>query len=662
MEEEALSATLSCTTVAMEQVKHFSHEHLLSLVQFQTTDHSISNENSDKEDEDKDDIVVADRHVGKCKMCEEEIYSFHLCYYSCKDCDYSLHKLCTQLPTTQQNHPLHPGHNLTLSKGFQLSDPDFKFVKKVDSEWKCNICSITRKNFYNYHCYICKYTMDIICATMSEQKMDHPSHHHQLQRYFSRMISLCYACDEDHSGSFYHCTTCSWFRIHLDCALLPPKLLIQQSTKDSFNHPHLLTLAYSFPYIELKAKFFSRCRVCNAGFLFHNKWHYRCNKCRYYVHVDCATSRREAFLSSILMPAGLGKTYKNFKDEDHPNLIHYPFPDEDLNILKHHFINKGELLIKGKIDGQMFSHPHPLILLENGSVSFHDPMKKEELLCNGCVRPITTLPFYKCSQHDCGFVLHEWCTRLPSEIQHHHDHPKLKLVLRPKVPRKFFGVFRCELCKLPSNGFAYGCEQCKYYVDVHCAFIPDVITHEAHPNHLLLRCKSSADQSKRACKACKCYMGKQLGFHCPACDFYLHIRCALLLPRTIKHKYDKHPLSLRYYPAENHSSEYFCEICEDEFNPTWWFYHCSTCSTSMHTACAPLKLHCEQSTTFKFKNIRVFPYINVKFGGTHEISIHPHPVTFVQGINDDGQCIECDEPLQYFMIFKCFQCKFALHS
>ncbi|KAI3760734.1 hypothetical protein L1987_51133 [Smallanthus sonchifolius] len=485
--------------LAMEKVKHFSHEHLLSLVQFQTTDHSISNENSDKEDEDKDDIVEADRHVGKCKMCEEEIYSFHLCYYSCKDCDYSLHKLCAQLPTTQQNHPLHPGHNLTMSKGFQLQEPDISLRENdVNTEWKCEICKVWRKKFYNYHCYICKYTMDIICATMSEQKMDHP----------------------------------------------------------------------------------------------------------------------------------------------------------------------GELLIKGKIDGQMFSHPHPLILLEtllNESVSLHDPMKKEELLCDGCVRPITTLPFYKCSQHDCGFVLHEWCTRLPSEIQHHHDHPQHKFVLLPKVPRKFFGVFRCELCKLPSNGFAYGCKRCEYYVDVHCAFIADVITHEAHPNHLMLRCKSSADQSRRACKACNYYMGIQLGFHCPTCDFYLHIRCALLLPRTIKHKYDKHPLSLRYYPAENHSSEYFCEICEDEFNPEWWFYHCSTCATSMHTACAPLKLHCEQSTTFKYKNIRVFRYINVKFGGTHEISNHPHPVTFVQGINDDGQCIECDEPLQYKMIFKCFKCKFALH-
>ncbi|KAI3760661.1 hypothetical protein L1987_51059 [Smallanthus sonchifolius] len=539
----------------MEQLKHFTHEHLLSLVQLQP-DHN--NEKSDKEDEDedeykdKDDIVVEDRYVGKCKMCEEEIFSFHLSYYSCKDCNYSLHKYCAQLPTTQQNHPLHPGHSLTV----------FKFIRTTYSEWACDICKNPRKMFYNYHCYICKFTMDIICATMSEHKMDHPSHPHQLQRSRSWMISFCYACGNKHSGTFYNCSTCSWFWIHLECALLPAKLLIHQSTNGSFSHSHLLTLSYSFPYIERKAMFFPCCRVCDDGFKYYN-WHLGCNKCRYYVHVDCATSTRDAFVSSILMPAGLGKTYKNFKDDDHPNLTRYPFPDESVNlVLMHLFINKGDLLIKGKIDGQLFSHPHPLILLENGSLSLHDPMKKVELLCGGCVRPITSLPFYKCSEHDCGFVLYEWCTRLPSEIQNHYDHPEHPLVLLPKIPGNLLNVFKRQVCNLRSNGFAYGCEECEYYVDIHCAFIPDVITHEAHPNHLLLRCNSSADQSKRFCKACNQYI--QLGFHCPTCDFYLHIRCVLLLPRTIKHKYDKHPLSLRYYPVENHSSEYFCEICEDE--------------------------------------------------------------------------------------------------
>ncbi|KAI7731813.1 hypothetical protein M8C21_011336 [Ambrosia artemisiifolia] len=599
--------------------------------------------------------MVEEPLVGKCEMCKEEIYSFHQSYYSCKDCDYSLHKFCAEMPTTQQNHPFHPGHNLTLSQKFQRHDPDVKFKETSDSSWYCQVCKIKRTMFYNYHCYICKFDMDIVCATMSQQKMNHPSHPHQLQRDLNWMTSHCYACEEKHSGVFYHCTTCLWFRIHLDCALLPAKLLIQKSTNGSFSHLHLLTLYYSpFPYIEQKAKFFPSCRVCDRSFVSsRNRWYYGCHKCRYYIHVRCATSR----------PGRLDRTYKNFEDHDHPNLIHCPFPDESANLLTHQFVNKGELVLNEMIDGQLFSHQHPLILVKtllNESVSLNDPMKRVELLCDGCVRPITALPFYKCSQHNCGFVLHEWCTRLPSEILDHPDHPEHKLVLLPKMPENLLGTFRCAVCRLSCNGFAYGCIECKYYVDINCGFIPDAITHEAHPNHLLLRFKASPHQPKQGCKACDSYIEAPLRFHCPTCDFSLHTECALSIPRTIRHKFDKHPLSLRYYPVENYSSDYFCEICEDVLNPREWFYHCNMCAWSIHTECAPVKLECERFTSSEF-NRSIFAYYNVKFGGRYKMRDHPHLVTFVQGIKDDGQCIVCHEQLQYERIFKCFECKFALH-
>ncbi|XP_076902471.1 uncharacterized protein LOC143557238 [Bidens hawaiensis] len=290
-------------------------------------------------------------------------------------------------------------------------------------------------------------------------------------------------------------------------------------------------------------------------------------------------------------------------------------------------------------------------------------MKSVELICNGCVRPITNVPFYKCSQHNCDFVLHEWCTRLPSQIQNYHDHPEHTLVLLPKIPRDskgvLIGVFTCSNCLLFCNGFAYGCRQCKYFVNINCGFIPEVITHETHPNHILLRFKASSPYTN-ICKGCWGRI-KGAGFHCATCDFYLHTSCALLLPTTIRHKYDKHALSLRYYPAENHSGEYFCEICEDEFGPNLWFYHCSMCASSMHTACAPVKLQCDQlSTYFRIKSA-IFGYFNVKFGERYKIEEHPHPVTFVQGIKDDEQCNFCHKELQYHMIFKCFRCKVASH-
>ena len=134
------------------------------------------------------------------------------------------------------------------------------------------------------------------------------------------------------------------------------------------------------------------------------------------------------------------------------------------------------------------------------SLPCHDPMKRIELLCNGCVRPIMDVPFYKCSSQDqsCDFVLHEWCTRLPAELPNHPGHTHT-LTFLPKVLENTFGIFKCKICTLICNGFAYGCTKCEYYIDVNCGFIPDEITHEAHPDHILSRCKG--EMKKQACVA-----------------------------------------------------------------------------------------------------------------------------------------------------------------
>ncbi|KAK9060599.1 hypothetical protein SSX86_021305 [Deinandra increscens subsp. villosa] len=627
----------------------FIHDHPLSLVHLYRDN---KYENSDKEDEDEhedeEEFVEEGHHGGQCDMCKERIWSFHLCYYNCKSCDYSLHKFCAELPRTHENHPLDPGHRL-------------EFRPPSSYERKCFVCNLEFKDVAFYYCEVCNEYMDIICATVSEHKVSHPSHPHQLVQMFGPIVSNCRACGGKHEGVFFQCITCHMFRISVDCALLPTKLLIQKHTYATFTHSHPLTLAYSFPYLDRKARYFPLCRVCAKGFHSNSHlWIYKCDKCRYYVHVGCATSKTP----------GSGKTFKNFKEDEHSNLLHCPFDDEGDNLLKRHMCNQKEFVGK-QHDGEMLnhsSHQHPLILfdkqtsVDKKSISLHDPMKRTQLLCDGCVKPIMTVPFYKCSRYvdeQCCFVLHEWCTKLPTEVKDYVGHREHSLFLLPKVPSKFFGVFECDICRLQSNGFAYGCAKCEYYVDINCAFIPEEITHDAHPNHLLYKVNYlSHDLSNRFCKACR-WSIRGWGFHCPTCDFYFHVGCVLLLPRVIKHKCDKHPLSLRYEPAENHITEYFCEICEDEFNPWVWFYHCTTCAQSMHTDCAPLILQCEQATHVTYHET-VYRFLNVKFGGTIKIKGHPHRLTFVQGLESDGRCIRCRWLLQYKMIFKCLECDFAL--
>ncbi|KAF5819652.1 putative chromatin regulator PHD family [Helianthus annuus] len=320
------------------------------------------------------------------------------------------------------------------------------------------------------------------------------------------------------------------------------------------------------------------------------------------------------------------------------------------------------------------NHQHELILVDTGSIGStsskindmimcHNPMKKIELLCNGCVRPIMEMPFYKCrakEDENCNFALHEWCTRLPTKVDNHPAHPQHPLLLMTNIPN-MFNIFHCFVCHLPCNGFAYGCVECGFYVDVTCGFMPERITHESHPNHLL---SITEDQPPSAwCLMCHIptISNHILSFSCSFCDVYIHPWCALFLPKTIRHPYDKHPMHISYLPIENHKSEYFCEICEEPLNPHNCFYHCDVCSQSVHPDCAPLILQCETETYSSYYYKGIYLFLNMKFGSIHMTDGHPHPLTFAQGIASDGDCSECGWRLQFKMILRCSECEFAVH-
>ncbi|XP_071719388.1 uncharacterized protein [Rutidosis leptorrhynchoides] len=421
--------------------------------------------------------------------------------------------------------------------------------------------------------------------------------------------------------------------------------------------------------LNVKGEFRCICgRVCGVNFNRdhnHNLWIYKCEKCRYFVHLDCATSRREPFMS-IVSFLGPEKQVKNYQDSDHPNLIHLPFPDQSYSIPRH--------ILEKQIGSKIFgsdkaillkhdSHEHPLILVDNNdeitpsstsskiySISCHDPMKRVELLCNGCSRPIMSPPFYKCEKQHCNFVLHEWCTRLPNEIKNHPRHNHHTLILITRSPT-FLNVFDCSTCMLSSNGFSYTCIECEFMIDVNCGLLPDKITHDAHPNHLLSLVTLALGYF--SCQNCT-YSIYGESFSCSVCDFDLHPKCAYLFPRSIRHKIDKHPLDLSYVPIENHKSDYFCEICENVLNPQGWFYHCHTCVQSIHTECAFVIHEYEKATN------DVNLDLNIKFGGTHMLGCHPHPLSFVRGIRSDGKCKECGRTLIGKMILKCGLCNYAI--
>ncbi|XP_076920271.1 uncharacterized protein LOC143581336 [Bidens hawaiensis] len=556
-------------------------------------------------------------------------------------------------PTTLE-YSSHP-HPLTLRK------PDFR--------WFCSYCQTyheSAKVCYRCPSNICGFNICMKSAVgLDIRRIYHPSHRHPLVSPLSTpILCKCKACGIEHKGVFFLCTMCADFAIHTDCIKLPKSLLIQ-TTNDNFHHTHPLTLSYSFPMEDQITKYYPSCRVCGANLSYSEElWIYKCEKCIYYIHVRCAKSKQKPLVF-----------IKNFVDADYPHLLHLPFPDETYSISRHLFSKET----RTPTDEVSITHQHDLVLVDteyidrlggptspkiNPLIMCHNPMKKIQLLCNGCLRPITEMPFYKCGANEdesCNFVIHEWCTRQPTKVDNHPFHPQHTLVLMLNIPHAFFNIFKGDVCDLDCNGYAYGCPKCEYYVDVSCSFIPEKITHKSHPNHLL-----SIVEKDRAgsviCLIChrRYYLKQEHGFSCNICDVYMHLNCAMMLPETIWHPYDKHPMHLSYLPIENHKSEYFCEICEYNLNPHNGFYHCVECAQSVHSACAPLILCCE-TETYSLRWDPVYMFINVKFGGTHKIDSHAHLLTFAQGIESDGQCNICGRRLQLRMIFKCAECEFAIH-
>ena len=101
-----------------------------------------------------------------------------------------------------------------------------------------------------------------------------------------------------------------------------------------------------------------------------------------------------------------------------------------------------------------------------------------------------------------------------------------------------------------------------------------------------------------------------------------------ILPYTIKYKQHKHPFTLNYI-TEYDSSEYYCNICEEErHHPNYWFYYCEECIYSAHPKCI----------FGEFLNTKDGDYRNIKFGSPYLSTIHQHLLTLVQETMDVSHC------------------------
>ncbi|XP_059436022.1 uncharacterized protein LOC132168942 [Corylus avellana] len=500
------------------ELQHFLHEHPLYL------NHYVA-------------YASIRGKIFRCQGCGEDILDLG---YSCKMCEFFLHKSCGEQPRELQQHPLHPQHPLILT-------PTIPHPLK-----RCYFCNKYIVVGYSYNCSHRNFNLHLKCASIPFT-LKPEFHDHALKLLRKSLSFTCDACGikDEHMYS-YACTslTCS-LMVHRKCAALP-------LTLKHTSHHHALKLTNSSE-LQVDQSHRRFCHLCVRKV--HTNKVYHCSKCNFVAHLDCATREGDTDETFMLefkdkQPLESTGTLKNEDLELDESIDSLPYVVKKMKI--------GEDRIEIAEEIKHVSHEHDLKLTEELLNS-----KK----CNGCMHPIFPHPFYSCAQ--CRFFLHKSCVELPRK-KRHPLHPHL-LTLFTEPPYNS-GVFYCNLCGRDCDRFTYNCEKCEFDADVQCSLISDIFTHDVHEHPLIL---SKAPYNEK-CSCCD-YKGKV--FKCIDCEFTLDLRCATL-PRRVRYRYFEQPFKL-CYNAEDDSddNDYYCDICEEKRNPKYGFYYCEDLNFYAHPKC-----------------------------------------------------------------------------
>ncbi|GKV44418.1 hypothetical protein SLEP1_g51604 [Rubroshorea leprosula] len=467
-------------------------------------------------------------------------------FYACIDCKFFLHKSCSELPTNI-THLFHDNHPLTLLAEAPHSS--------------CDFCGGSVNGFV-YRCSSCQFDLDIKCALLPEflngdfPKVDHQIHaEHPLffiknPSHEVKLASYCYCsvCLEQLSdASFYTCVVCKLF-FHKSCSETKLPLNINHP----FHEKHTLTLTV------LKRDRAVPCQFCDndrypPGVFYH------CSSCRFKLHIKCA------FL---------------------PQVLTGNFPKRD-----HHFSDVDE---------------HPLFFIQKDLVSNSN---KVELctFCFVCKELLAGSSFYYCP--DCKYFVHKSCAfkEIPLKINHSlHDKHAIRLTKAHDLSEP------CNFCCNKIEGSMYSCFSCEFHLDSRCALLitkdlPKRDHHFSHDEHPLVFIKMLSNEVEihSSCSVCsKPLLGTSF-YNCPDCQFFFHKECEAELSTEIKHfAHPQHPLSPRF-------SLCTCRFCQGKSDGKEIGYQCPSCDFYIHRKCILPRLvseskihdHDHQLIPFRRKNL-----------------------------------------------------------
>ena len=486
----------------MEIIKHFSHEHMLSL--------------SEKKDEDCSVF---------CKVC------WNRCVgptYSCtqSNCRFHLHESCAKLPQELHNPLIHP-HPLSL-------------LQQVRGFSNCNACDRSYIGF-TFRCDKCHVNFDLDCAFIrpaaaTEERDEHFSHHHKQHPLllFENMPAnriYCRVCGIYCSDPTYGCFQCRFF-LHPSCS----DRHLPQEIKHFF-HPCPLTLfavdpAYTY-YHDCKA-----CHKCSWEKCFY----YGCSRCHFVMHIECALlpstqskSDQEQILH-FLHGHPLSLISNINADEYHNCACHvcgkgtctddpvtYACGCAKADYCKNFYLHKSCFELPQQIFHPFHQIPnHPLIL-----------RRSSYRRCNACTKDTAFGFAYECQK--CNFFLHIECStaEMAAAVTYEgHDH-----LLQFKEILNLGNKLHCNACnKSAYDSYAFSCLDLDCGFDLHhtCGPLPYTIKHKSHIHPLILTSSPLEDEEdcepdEFYCDACEEQRVDTFLpiYYCKECHFVAEVKCVI---------------------------------------------------------------------------------------------------------------------------------------
>ncbi|PON60278.1 Zinc finger, RING/FYVE/PHD-type [Trema orientale] len=177
-------------------------------------------------------------------------------------------------------HFFHEKHLMLLRHGKTTDDQ-----KNI-----CGICARSDIEAPFYACDLCGYYLHKSCAELPRllNHFFHPSH--PLKLYTRNYKNYhCHSCHRPLSNPpYFYCAECN-FKMHVECAMMPPISYTEVEQKEiiqHFSHQHLL------PLVEIDNKDEIDCWGCQSTICSGDRA-YGCTNCEYFLHESCAKLPRE---------------------------------------------------------------------------------------------------------------------------------------------------------------------------------------------------------------------------------------------------------------------------------------------------------------------------------------------------------------------------------